>query len=555
MFWLSSKEGQGVNVLKPNQRATVITLLERSTTQREIARITGIDRKTIRSYHQRWLADLSNSPGVATGSEAVATQIPPPWPPAAASTSYSLCEVHRDFIEAQLLLRRNAVSIYQDLVDAHGFTAAYNSVKRFVRALRKKAPEQFDRLSFLPGEEMQVDYGEGAPTLVPGSDRYKKPRLFVATLRHSRRSFRRVVWKSSQQVWAQLHEQAFRYFGGCPQYVVLDNLKEGVLKPDFYEPELNPVYAAMLEHYGVVADPARVRDPNRKGTVEHAIGHTQATALKGKRFESIEAQNEFLEHWETNWASKRIHGTERQQVQAMFEAERAHLKPLPLQGMQYFTQGVRTVCDDSCVRVDHSSYAARPAAIGSIVLVRIFERRIEIRDLQGALLRTHAKAERPGSVVLPADERVFNPSRETRLILRQAKEIGEHASRLCELMFAAEGRVGQRKLWGIVGLTKRYPAVCIDSACAQALEQGVYSYNHVKALAERLFASAMASMGEGSNHGSDGDAGDSLEDGLLAQQHELIRQADEYADLFTHAAMLAGAAVSRAMDAAQGGQA
>ncbi len=555
MFWPSSKEGQGVNVLKPNQRATVITLLERRTPQREIARITGIDRKTIRSYHQRWLADLSNSPGVATGSEAVATQIPPPWPPAAVSTSSSLCEVHRDFIEAQLLLRRNAVSIYQDLVDAHGFTAAYNSVKRFVRALRKKAPEQFDRLSFLPGEEMQVDYGEGATTLVPGTDRYKKPRLFVATLRHSRRSFRRVVWKSSQQVWAQLHEQAFRYFGGCPQYVVLDNLKEGVIKPDLYEPELNPVYAAMLEHYGVVADPARVRDPNRKGTVEHAIGHTQATALKGKRFESIEAQNEFLEHWETNWASKRIHGTERQQVQAMFEAERAHLKPLPLQGMQYFTQGVRTVCDDSCVRVDHSSYAARPAAIGSIVLVRIFERRIEIRDLQGALLRTHAKAERPGSVVLPADERVFNPSRETRLILRQAKEIGEHASRLCELMFAAEGRVGQRKLWGIVGLTKRYPAVCIDSACAQALEQGVYSYNHVKTLSERLFASAMASMDEGSNHGPDGVASDLVHEDPLAQQHELIRQADEYADLFSHAAMLAGAAVSRAMDTAQGGQA
>ena len=138
MFWLSSKEGQGVNVLKPNQRATVITLLERSTPQREIARITGIDRKTIRSYHQRWLADPANSPGVATGSEAVATQIPPPWPPAFVCTSSSLCEVHRDFIEAQMRLRRNAMAIYQDLVDAHGFTAAYNSVKRFVRALRKK---------------------------------------------------------------------------------------------------------------------------------------------------------------------------------------------------------------------------------------------------------------------------------------------------------------------------------------------------------------------------------------------------------------------------------
>ena len=450
----------------------------------------------------------SNSPRVTTGSEAVATQIPPPWPPALVSTSSSLCEVHRVFIEAQLRLRRNATAIFQDLVDAHGYSGAYNSVKRFVRALR-----------------------------------------------HSRRSFRRVVWKSSQQVWAQLHEQAFRYFGGCPQYVVLDNLKEGVLKPDLYEPELNPVYAAMLEHYGVVADPARVRDPNRKGTVEHAIGHTQATALKGKRFESIEAQNEHLEHWETNWAAKRIHGSERQQVQAMFEAERRHLKPLPLLGMQYFTQGVRTVCDDRCVRVDHSSYAARPAAIGSKVLVRIFERRIEIRDLQGALLRTHAKAERPGSVVLPADERVFNPSRETRLILGQAKEIGEHASRLCELMFAAEGRVGQRKLWGIVGLTKRYPAVCIDGACAQALAQGVYSYKQVKALAARLFADAMAAMDEESNMASSVHADTMALEGTLVQQHELIRQTDEYADLFTHAALVASAVVAKAMDEKAGGQA
>ncbi len=438
--------------MKPNQRPTVYTLLERNTSGREIARITGIDRKTVRSYRTRWLADISNSPGVATGSDlasnadgAVSAQIPPPWPPAPVSVLTSLCEVHREFIEAQLRLRRNATAIYQDLVDAHGFTGAYNSVKRFVRALRHKAPEQFDRLCFLPGEEMQVDYGEGAPTRVPGTDRYKKPRLFVATLRHSRRSFRRVLWKSSQQVWAQLHEQAFRYFGGCTQYVVLDNLKEGVLKPDLYEPELNPVYAATLSHYGAVADPARVRDPNRTGTVEHAIGHTQATALKGKRFETLEAQNDFLEHWETNWAAKRIHGTERCQVQAMFEAERAHLKPLPLLGMQYFSEAARIVCDDSC----------------------------------------------------------------------------------------------------------------IDGACAQALTQGVYSYKHVKALAERLFADAMAAMDEAASMDIQAHPDTAMLRPHLAQQHELIRQADEYADLFTHAAMAASAAVSKAKMApnAQGGEA
>ncbi len=66
----------------------------------------------------------------------------------------------------------------------------------------------------------------------------------------------------------------------------------------------------------------------------------------------------------------------------MFEEERAHLQALPLTGMQFFTEAQRTVCDDSCVRIDHSSYAARPASIGSEVLVRLFEHRIEIRDLK-----------------------------------------------------------------------------------------------------------------------------------------------------------------------------
>jgi transposase len=324
---------------------------------------------------------------------------------------------------------------------------------------------------------VKVDYGEGAPTRLPGTDRYRKPRLFVATLRYSRKSFRRVVWKSSQETWARLHEQAWRYFGGSCRYVVLDNLKEGVVKPDLYEPELNPVYAATLAHHGVVADPARVRDPNRKGAVENAIGHTQATALKGRRFESLEEQNAFLEHWESKWAASRIHGSARRQVQAMFEEERPRLQPLPSQGMQYFTESQRTVCDDSCVRVDHSSYAARPAPIGSRVLVRVFEHHIEIRDLKTqALLRTHTRVDRPGTVVLPMEERVFNPSRETRRILGQAKAIGVDASRLCEMLFAIEGRVGQRKLWGIVSLAERYPRRLVDRACAQAITDGIHSY-------------------------------------------------------------------------------
>ena len=509
-----------MNVLNPHLQTTILTLLEAGTSHRQIERVSGIDRKTIRAYSLRLIAERSNSPGVATGSE---PQTPPPRPPAVVEQTVSACEPHRAFIEAQLRLKRNFMAIYQDLVDSHGFTGAYNSVKRFGGGLRAREPEQFDRLEFAPAEEAQVDYGEGAPTRILGTERYRKPRLFVMTLRYSRRSFRRVVWKSSQEAWARLHEEAWRYFGGACRYVVLDNLKEGVIKPDLYEPELNAVYAATLAHYGVVADPARVRDPNRKGSVENAIGHTQATALKGRRFESIAEQNEYLEHWETKWAAPRIHGSARRQVQAMFEEERPHLLPLPLLGMQYFTEEQRTVYDDSCVRVDHSSYAARPAAIGTLVLVRLFEHRLEIRDLKTqALVRTHERAARAGTVVLPMEERVFNPSRETQRILNQAKAIGPATHKLCQTLFEREGRVGQRKLWGIVGLARNCPRRLVDSACEQAMAQGVYSYALVKTLTERLLSDALRLL----------DAPTQIEL-PLTQSHPLIREGNDYADLFT----------------------
>lgn len=507
-----------MNVLRPNKKTTIQTLVARGSSQREIARITGIDRKTVRKYQAAM--ESANSPVVATGSPPAKegpplAQNPPPRPPAQTSA----CEPWRDFILAQLVLKRNAMAIYQDLVDVHGFGHGYNSVKRFAAQQRVREPEQFDRLEFAPGEEAQVDYGEGAPTLDPASGRWKRPRLFVMTLRYSRRSFRRVVWKSGQQEWAELHEQAFRYFGGVVRYVVLDNLKEGVLKPDLYEPELNPVYTALLAHYGCVADPARVRDPNRKGSVENAIQHTQDTALKGRRFDSLEAQNEFLERWETTWAAKRIHGREKRQVQAMYEEERPSLLPLPITHFAFFREMVRTVCDDTTVRVDSSNYAARPAAIGSKVTVRLYSHLVEIRDrTTGALLRTHARSERPGATVLPDEERPFNPSRQTELLWKLAREIGPCCLELCQQWFAREGRVGQRRMWGLVGLARHHPPALVEQACTTAAQQRRVTLKAITGIVEQLAETAIPSPDE-----------------RLAQSDALIRDAGSYADFFAAA--------------------
>jgi len=533
-----------VNVLKPHQKGAVITLLENEVSQHEISRKTGIDRKTVRKLAQAMAAarsgEGSNSP-MATGSDGVPVQIPPPRPPAPGARSppdglpahaRSACEPHREWIEAQVRLGRNAMAIYQELVDRFGFTQRYNSVKRFCRALRTREPEQFDRLEFLPGEECQVDYGEGALTRHPSSGRYRKPRLFVMTLRYSRRSYRQVVWKSSSEVWARLHEQAFRYFGGAVNYCVLDNLKEGVITPDIYEPQLNRVYGAMLAHYGVVADPARVRDANRKGTVENAIGHTQATALKGRRFESIEAQNAYLLHWEQKWAALRIHGRAKRQVEEMFQEERAHLKALPLEGFRYFEEGTRTVGDDTTIQVDSAWYAARPARIGSKVLIRLYERELEIRDLHTlALIRRHPRATRKGELQLPDAERLFNPSRQTHQLLARAELIGPNTLALCRELFEQRGREAQ-KSWGIVGLGPRYPACILEQAAALALARQMHSYKAVRAAAEQLLAQAVIDL-------------DARQPQLplttitspLTQQHELIRAPAEYAEFFERIAV------------------
>jgi transposase len=473
-----------VNVLKPHLRTTIETLLENGATQREIERQTGVDRKTIRKY--------SKSPTLATGSEGKTGQNAPPGPPDGGESkdrkipkrAASACAPYAEWIEKQVTLGRNAQSIYQDLVELFAFAHAYNSVKRFVRGLKAREPERFDVLEFLPGEEAQVDYGQGAPTLYK-PNKYKRPYLFVMTLKYSGKSFRKVVWKTSQEIWAKLHEEAFRSFGGCPQYVVLDNLKEGVIKPDIYEPILNPVYAAMLAHYGVVGQPCRVRDPDRKGTVENAIQHTQGTALKGRKFETIEKQNEWLAHWEERWAAPRIHGRKKRQVLEMYNEEKPHLLRLPAEGFRYFTEGKRTVDDAGLVQVNGSYYPAMPAKLYSIVKVRIYENEIVILDFDGLILRRHERAKFKGDNKIKPEDRIFNPSRETTRLIERIEKIGPRSAELARRLFSGLGRQGHGAIYGLSNLTRDYTREHIEAACDRVLSGGFASYKAVKRILAR----------------------------------------------------------------------
>jgi transposase/5S rRNA maturation endonuclease (ribonuclease M5) len=503
--------------------------LDKGISQREINRKTGVNRKTIRKYGRP--DDLVANQGalpptspteqeVATGAKSEFGQNPPPRPPArdnrAPKHARSACEPHREWIEEQVRLGRNGMAIYQDLVERFGFSHKYNSVKRFVRGLKSKDARQYDRLEFVPGEETQVDYGTGAPTL-HSSGKYRRPRLFVMTLKYSGRAFRKVVWKSSKEAWCRLHEEAFRYFGGCPQYVTLDNLKEGVIKPDIYDPQLNELYGAVLQHYGVTADPARVGDANRKGTVENTVKHTQDTALKGRRFDRIESQCEWLVHWEERWAAQRIHGRAKRQVAEMFSEEQPYLEPLPLVPFRYFEQATRTVYDDGTIQVDKAYYAAAPAPLYSKVVVRIYDDQIEILDpVRMEVIRRHGKSSRPGSVLMRPQERIFNPSRQTDRLLARAEMIGPHTFSLCEMWFNQEGRTGQRRMYGLVNLVRHYRARHVEKAAQVARRNGLRSSKALRRMVESIAAEADETE---SARGRD----------KLTQKHPLIRTGEDYA--------------------------
>jgi transposase len=400
--------------------------------------------------------------------------------------SASACEPYREMIVEALGRGRNARAIWQDLVDDHGFPARYASVRRFVVALGVGAPAVARVvISTAPGAEGQADYGEGPMVRDPATGKYRRTRLFVFTLGYSRKSVRLLVWRSSAQIWAELHERAFRQLGGSVKVVVLDNLREGVLTPDVYDPTLNPLYRDVLAHYGAVALPCRVGDPDRKGKVEAGVGHAQKTPLKGLRFETLEAAQAYLNRWEARWADTRIHGTTKRQVAVMFAEEQPALGPLPLEPFRYYRYGERTVHLDGCVEVEAAYYGAPSGWLGRRVQVQWNATYVRLlAPTTGQLLREHLRAPRGYHRIHEADRSTRTPHTTVALLTR-ATHAGAHIGAVCDAIHQHDGATGVRRILGVLALAKKHGPAVVDEAAKAALDLGVPTYHFLRRYLER----------------------------------------------------------------------
>jgi transposase len=499
------------NILSETKKQQVIALGRLGWTLRRIEAATGVRRETVGVYLRaagiavrppgRWghppakpakeVSPESPNPASEVGTDPAAfpaglTELPAWPPPTRRAPTASACQPYRELIELALGRGRNAMAIWQDLVDQHGFPARYASVRRFVGRLRgPRTPEAHPVIVTAPGEEGQVDYGEGPMVRHPETRKYRRTRLFVFTLGYSRKSVRLLTFASSTRRWAELHEEAFRRLGGAVRVVILDNLKEGVLTPDIYDPALNPLYRDVLTHYDVVALPCRVGDPDRKGKVESAVGHAQKTPLKGLRFEMLDEAQAYLDRWEARWADTRIHGTTKRQVAAMFAEEQPALRPLPLEPFRYYQYGTRTVHLDGCVEVAGAYYAPPPGWLGRAVAVQWDEHHVRLLDpTTGTLLREHRRQARGHHAIHPADQPLRTPPTTLALLARAA-----HASvpigTLCETIHRRDGERGVRRILGVLALVKKHGAAVVADACAAALDLGVADYRFVRRYLER----------------------------------------------------------------------
>ena len=441
------------NILEVPQQQAIQALVAKGWSVRRIASTLGINRRTVKRY-------------AAAAPKCTAEVI---------AGSRSSCRAFHEVIAPMLELGLSAQRIYQDLVAGHGFGGSYPSVSRYVAKLKASEPERVWRIECEPGEELQVDFGLGAPLAGPDG-KARRTWLFRAVLSHSRKGYSEVVLRQDTETFLRVIENAVRHFGGVPRLLNFDNLKAAVIKADWYDPAMNPKLADFCRHYGMTPMPCRSYTPQHKGKVERGVAYAKNNALKGRRFASLGEQNAHLLQWEEQVADKRVHGTTRRQVAAVFEEERKALGPLPASVYESYQEGRRRVQRDSFVEVAKAYYEAPPEFIGRQIWVRWDGRMVRLLDDRMEQIGCHVRLE-PGRFSRCLGVRGFHgsvkeaPATGTRGPPPWARRPG--AGRWARRALDARGAEAIRSIMGLCRLADKRRASDIDAACAKAMDAAV----------------------------------------------------------------------------------
>lgn len=474
------------NQLKMADIQAILSLRAQGRSFREIARQLGVHRETAARYVRQ--AAAGSEPASALPGPGAQPTSKPATALAGSLGALSQCEPWREVILTKATAGLTARRIWQDLRAEVGCSLSYYSICRFVRKLSQSTPLPMRRMECLPGEEAQVDFGTGAPIITSDGKR-RRTHVLRIVLSHSRKAYSEVCWRQTSEDFIRVLENAFWQFGGVPKTLVIDNLRAAVSKPDWFDPELNPKLMSFCRHYGTVILPTKPYTPRHKGKVERGIGYVKGNALKGRTFESLEAQNRHLDHWEQTVADTRIHGTTKRHVGQVFaEVECAALLPLPAERFPFFHEAQRIVSRDGHIEVAKAYYSVPPEYLSRQVWARWDGRLVRVFNHRWQQIALHLRLE-PGRFSTLGEhlprEKVSSLERGATWLLGKASRVGPQTKAWSEAMLLARGIEGVRVLQGLIALAKRHPSDGLEQACETALSYQAFRLRTLRQLLKR----------------------------------------------------------------------
>ncbi len=219
------------------------------------------------------------------------------------------------------------VQILQRLRD-EGYEGGSTILNNYIATIRPKKFKAYLTLSFAPGESAQVDWGQYGS--VPVGSTQRRLSFFVMVLCHSRMMYVEFTVLQSMEHFLACHQNAFNFFGGVPENIMVDNLKSAVIKRLIGQaPVFNPRYLDFANHHGFKIKACGVRKGNEKGRVENAVGYVKKNFLGGLEIPDFTVVNPAARHWMDTIANVRVHGATHKQPVELFRVEKPAMRPLP----------------------------------------------------------------------------------------------------------------------------------------------------------------------------------------------------------------------------------
>lgn len=364
-------------MLKGDLVREMIARKERGAGIKRIARELGVDRKTVR----RWLRQGG-------------------WQPRRSGPRRRLIDQFTEFIAQRgPEVGWNGVVLHRELTGL-GFAGSYQQVQRYLkphRAQRQWAELATVRFETGPGEQAQVDYGQLRIWL---GEQLETVHLFVLTLGYSRRLFTYAYPNEKLASLLDGHERAFRHFGGVTLGCLYDNPRTLVLGRRENRVVWHPLFEDFARYYGFTPHACQPYRARTKGKVESGVKYVKRNALAGRRFNSWEELNGWLERWNGEVADVRLHGTTHERPLERFAREQ--LTPLASRPPYRYEQvRVRRVATDALVAVGAARYSVPAEYVGTVVSVQESAEHYEFFH-QDKLVARHPKAARHSVVMDPA---------------------------------------------------------------------------------------------------------------------------------------------------------